>query len=146
MRYFNIFGPNQSPNGAYAAVIPLFCKAFHENKRPKIFGDGKTSRDFTFVENAVQANIKAIFANNIKFHKVFNVACGKSFSLNEIIKMLEKISNKNIKPIFLDERSGDIKNSLADISQLKSFCNYDPLISFQDGLNIVFNFYKNEKV
>ena len=115
LRYFNIFGPNQNPNNPYAAVIPLFCKSFMEGVQPTIFGDGNTSRDFTFVENAVQANIKALLSTNFEKHEVMNVACGDQISLNQLVEFLQQISKKNINAIYAPERKGDVKHSKASI-------------------------------
>ena len=151
LRYFNIFGPKQNPNNPYAAVIPIFCKGYIEGKNLTINGDGETSRDFTFVENAIQANIKTLlksieFDNKTKKHEVFNVACGDQITLNEIVKLLYDLSqNSDVKVNYGLERIGDIKHSKASINKLKSFCNYQPLINFKEGLEIVFKWYKNEK-
>ena len=146
LRYFNVFGPNQNPNNPYAAVIPIFCKNFLLNQRPVIFGDGLTSRDFTFVENVVQANIKALFSTNMNNHQVFNVACGDQISLIEIIQLLNKLTNNNFSPIFKETRIGDIKHSKANIDKICSFLNYKPKINFENGLSIVLNFYKNQNI
>lgn len=143
LRYFNIFGPKQNPNNPYAAVIPIFCQNFINNVSPKINGDGLTSRDFTFVENAVQANIKALLNGNIENHEVFNVACGDQISLNEMVTLLQKISGKYLKCLYGPERVGDVKHSKASISKLKDFCGYNPKIMFEEGLSIVYNYYKN---
>lgn len=142
LRYFNVFGPKQNPQNPYAAVIPLFCQSILEGKNPVIYGDGKTSRDFTFVENVVQANIKSLLSENLHTHIVFNVACGESTSLNQIIEKLNEFSGQTIKPIYKDERKGDIKHSLASIQLIKEMLNYKPCISFQDGLRIAFEEYK----
>lgn len=141
LRYFNVFGPKQSPSNPYAAVIPLFCKAFIENKKPVIFGDGLTSRDFTYVENAVQANIKAFFLPKLNKAEVFNVACENQTTLSYLVDLLKKISGKDIEPIYNDERNGDIKNSLASIDRAKELLEYNPTIQFEEGLNIVYNWY-----
>jgi UDP-N-acetylglucosamine 4-epimerase len=147
LRYFNVFGPWQNPNNAYAAVIPIFCKNFIQNTIPEINGDGKTSRDFTFVENVVQANIKSFnlgFYNNKNennTHQVFNVGCGFQTSLNQILEMLNDITGKDLKPIYLEERSGDIKHSLASIEKIKNIINYNPLYNFKDGLEVTFKWY-----
>jgi UDP-N-acetylglucosamine 4-epimerase len=147
LRYFNVFGPNQSAKNPYAAVIPIFCDNFINNKSPIIFGDGHTSRDFTFVDNVVQANIKALFSQNINDHMVFNVACGESISLNEIVKILNNYTNKKITPIYQDERKGDVKHSLASIELIKQKLNYLPQIFFSEGLKIVYEWYQdNSKV
>jgi UDP-N-acetylglucosamine 4-epimerase len=142
LRYFNVFGPNQNPNNPYAAVIPIFCKNFINNEPPIIFGDGLTTRDFTFVENIVQANMKALEAINLTKFEVFNVGCGDEISLNKIIDLLNKIYSKNIYPIYKANRNGDIKNSLADITKIKSILGYKPEFTFEDGLKIVCEWYK----
>jgi UDP-N-acetylglucosamine 4-epimerase len=142
LRYFNIFGPRQNPNNPYAAVIPIFCKAFIKGEAPKINGDGITSRDFTFVENAVQANIRAMLNETIEKHEVVNVACGDQISLNEMISMLNDISNSNIVPIYGSERAGDVKHSKADIGKITMLLNYKPEYRFKEGLDKVFNWYK----
>jgi UDP-N-acetylglucosamine 4-epimerase len=146
LRYFNVFGPKQSVNNPYAAVIPIFCNNFLNEEQPCINGDGETSRDFTYISNAVQANVKAFFAEGIEKHHIFNVACGKSITLNEIIKLLIKYSNKNISPIYKEERKGDVKHSLASIDFIKEKLNYKPEIHFQEGLKLAFEWYKKNKV
>lgn len=143
LRYFNIFGPKQNPNNPYAAVIPIFCKNFIDDVSPKINGDGLTSRDFTFVENAVQANIRALLNATIEKHEVFNVACGDQISLNEMVILLQKISGKDLKCFYGPERVGDVKHSKASISKLKDFSGYNPKIMFENGLSIVYNYNKN---
>ena len=154
LRYFNVFGPRQEPNNPYAAVIPIFCKCFLNDESPKINGDGLTSRDFTFVENVIQANMKALELNILKSinkekplkkHEIFNVACGTQISLVDIIKTLCFLSNKNIKPIFNEERIGDVKHSLASILKIRSILNYEPIYSFNDGLNITMDWYNKDK-
>ena len=142
LRYFNVFGPKQNPDNPYAAVIPIFCKNFLENKTLKIFGDGLTSRDFTFIENVVQANIRALFCQNLDSHEVFNVACGDQTSLTEVIDILNEISSSQKKPIFEESRNGDIKHSKADISKIVKFLQYQPLVDFENGLKITYNWYK----
>jgi UDP-N-acetylglucosamine/UDP-N-acetylgalactosamine 4-epimerase len=142
LRYFNVFGPKQNPNNPYAAVIPIFCQNFLENKTIKIFGDGLTSRDFTFIENVVQANIKAFFCQNFDNHEVFNVACGDQTSLTEVIDILNEISSSQKKPIFEQNRKGDIKHSKADISKIKKYLEYQPLVDFENGLKITYDWYK----
>ncbi len=146
LRYFNIFGPNQNPNNPYAAVIPIFCKHFIDGTSPLIYGDGETSRDFTFVENAVQANIKAFFFNGGNKNEVFNVACGDQISLNEIISLLKTISSKNLEPQYCLERVGDIRHSKASIDKIKSSFGYEPKFMFKEGLEIVFNWYKRNSL
>jgi UDP-N-acetylglucosamine 4-epimerase len=142
LRYFNIFGPNQNPDNPYAAVIPIFCKAYINGEAPNINGDGITSRDFTFVENAIQANIKAMLFEGLEKHEVMNVACGDQISLNDMIELLKKISGKEINAIYLPERAGDVKHSKASIDKIKSVLNYHPEYRFQEGLEIVYEWYK----
>ena len=141
LRYFNIFGPNQNPNNPYAAVIPIFCKSFMEGVQPTIFGDGNTSRDFTFVENAVQANIKALLSTNFEKHEVMNVACGDQISLNQLVEFLQQISEKNIDAIYTSERKGDVKHSKASIEKIETNLCYIPEIKFKKGLEITYNWY-----
>ena len=142
LRYFNVFGPNQNPDNPYAAVIPIFCRAFIENKQPTIFGDGNTSRDFTFVENAIQANIKAMLLPTLTKHEVMNVACGDQITLNEMVEMLKEISKKDIKTLFGPERTGDVRHSKASIEKIQSFISYYPEYYFKDGLAIVYKWYE----
>lgn len=152
LRYFNIFGPKQNPLNPYAAVIPIFISHFLTGTSPTINGDGQTSRDFTFVENAIQANIKALFINQcldkekiVNRHEVFNVACGDQISLNQIIEMLNQSSLKKVQPIYSSERVGDVKHSKASIEKIESILNYSPNIKFQEGLKIVLEYYKNSR-
>jgi UDP-N-acetylglucosamine 4-epimerase len=144
LRYFNIFGPKQNPNNPYAAVIPIFCKHFIEGTPITINGDGETSRDFTFVENAVQANILAI-ESTLTTNEVFNVACGDNISLNELVDKLRKISSLNEKGlIYVSERAGDVKHSNASINKISNDLGYLPSINFDKGLQIVYNWYLNQ--
>lgn len=144
LRYFNIFGPKQNPNNPYAAVIPIFCKSFIENRSPLINGDGKTSRDFTFVENAIQANIKALFSNGLIRNEVFNVACGDEISLDELVDFLQKISSSKIHAIYGLERIGDVRHSKASIDKISDFLGYEPKFRFNAGLEIVYRWYLNK--
>jgi UDP-N-acetylglucosamine 4-epimerase len=145
-RYFNVFGPKQNPNNPYAAVIPIFCDAFLNDKTPTINGDGATSRDFTFVDNAVKANKLALFTNEkSSMNQIYNVACGEQISLNEMAGFLNEISDKNITPKYGPERKGDVKHSKADISKIGNLLNYKPQVKFREGLEIVYNWYKNNK-
>ncbi len=155
LRYFNVFGPKQNPNNPYAAVIPIFCKNFIDGTQPTINGDGLTSRDFTFVENVVQANIKALqFGIELKYnspidtklqnlekHEVFNTACGEQVTLNQMVNMLKQISGKEIVSIYGPERAGDVKHSKASIEKIKGTLEYDPKYFFRDGLSIVYDWY-----
>lgn len=143
LRYFNIFGPRQDPNGAYAAVIPLFIKAIQEGKPATINGDGETSRDFTFVENAVQANIKAILASNPEaVNQIYNVACGERTTLNELWNEIQKNTNIKVLPNYQMVRIGDIKDSLADISKITQNLKYSSPVKLSYGLEITINWMK----
>jgi nucleoside-diphosphate-sugar epimerase len=134
LRYFNVFGPQQDPNSPYSAVIPLFAKAIQNDEAPTIFGDGNHSRDFTFIQNIVEANILAMHSDKVGQGETINIACGKSYSLIYLVDQINKILNKNIKPKFTDNRPGDIKKSLADISKAKKLFGYKPSINFDEGL------------
>ncbi|HOZ69653.1 MAG TPA: SDR family oxidoreductase [Chitinophagaceae bacterium] len=145
LRYFNIFGPRQNPNGPYAAVIPLFAEALINQKPPTINGDGSHSRDFTFVANAVQANILSLFSKNKEaVNQVYNIACGEQTSLLELFNGLNKEAKTTLQPIFGPERLGDVKHSLADISKAKQLLGYNPLVSVEEGLKVTFGWYKKK--
>lgn len=145
LRYFNVFGPRQDPKGPYAAVIPLFIEAVLNEETSFINGDGETSRDFTFVENAVQANIKAMLLENLDKHEVINIAFGQRTSLNELWSKINDIAKNNLKVAYREERKGDVKHSLADISKANTLINYKPEYSVNEGLEIVYNWYKTNK-
>ncbi len=137
LRYFNVFGPGQNPDNPYAAAIPLFLKAAKNNESPVIFGNGETSRDFTFVENAVQANIKALLLKEVlEKHQVINVACGQQTTLLQLWGLICKYQNVDIKPIFKPTRNGDILHSLANIDKAKLLINYVPTINVTQGIKI----------
>lgn len=144
LRYFNIFGPRQNPQGPYAAVIPLFIKALLQHKPPTINGDGSHSRDFTFVTNAVTANIRGIITENKKaVNQVYNIACGIQTSLLELFQNLKEQAGSSLDPLFGPERAGDVKHSLADISKAKNLLGYEPGMSVLEGLRETFEWYKN---
>lgn len=144
LRYFNVFGPKQSPDNPYAAVIPIFCKAYIEGKNPMINGDGETSRDFTFVNNAVQANMLSLFTEDQKaMNEIYNVACGEQTTLNQMVDYLNKISCKSIRTNYGPERKGDVRHSKADISKIKNMLDYEPQVYFEEGLKVVYEWYKN---
>lgn len=143
LRYFNVFGPKQDPGGAYAAVIPLFMKAALENKPPYINGDGSYSRDFTFVENAVQANVRALFTENEKaINQIYNIAFGERTTLNELWQFIKEVSETSADVQHRDFRVGDIPHSLADITKAKTLLEYEPKIDVKTGLNKVYQWYK----
>ncbi|HEU5053281.1 MAG TPA: SDR family oxidoreductase [Hanamia sp.] len=143
-RYFNIFGPRQDPDGPYAAVIPLFVKAIMNNMSAFINGDGEQTRDFTFVENAVQVNIKGILTNNAEAkNKVYNVAVGENYSVNFLYDFIRKYLNSDIQPVHREPREGDIRNSLADISRAKILLGYQPTTKFESGLIKTIEYFKD---
>ena len=133
LRYFNVFGPRQSLENEYAVVIPKFITCMLKDENPPIHGDGKQTRDFTYVENVVQANIKAATTPGIKC-EVFNIACGKAFSVLDIVKYVNKILKKDIKPKLGPIRQGDVKHTLADISKAKKLIKFEPKVGFEEGL------------
>jgi UDP-N-acetylglucosamine 4-epimerase len=137
LRYFNIFGPRQDPNGMYAAVIPIFVDKILKREPVYIDGDGEQTRDFTFVENAVQANIKAMLTNNAgSIGQVYNIACGSNFSVNYLYQQIAQILGSNHPCTYRESRQGDIRNSLADITKANKLLDYDPKFSFEEGLPI----------
>jgi len=142
LRYFNVFGKRQDPFGAYAAVIPKFIKQLLNDERPVINGDGKQSRDFTYVENVVEANLKACLADSKFAGEVFNVAYGGREYLIDIYEALVNVLKKDIRPIFGPDRAGDIKHSNADISKAREMLGYDPDYNFEDGLKLAIEWYK----
>jgi UDP-N-acetylglucosamine 4-epimerase len=142
LRYFNIFGPRQNPMGAYAAVVPIFAKALIENKPPLINGDGSHSRDFTYVDNAVQANILSLFTkNDSAVNQVYNIACGHQTSLLELFNQLKKEAKSDLQPIHGPDRKGDVKHSLADISKAEKLLGYSPAVSIEEGLGMTYRWY-----
>ena len=136
LRYFNVFGPKQSPHGAYAAVIPLFMQALKDGVSPIMHGDGEQTRDFTYVENAVQANIRAFFAPDTSVNDVYNIAYGDRCSLNTLWSDLQDISQIELQANYGPTRNGDIKDSLANISKAKNLLEYDPLFSVKEGMKV----------
>jgi nucleoside-diphosphate-sugar epimerase len=145
LRYFNIFGPRQDPSSPYSGVLAKFCSAFLEETQPVVFGDGEQTRDFTYVENAVQANLLACETPNVS-GKVFNVGCAARVSLNEVLRALGKITGKTLETKYEPPREGDIRDSLADISLAKEFLGYNPLVSFEDGLSRTFEWYRESQL
>ena len=143
LRYFNIFGPRQDPDGAYAAVIPLFVKGIINRTPVYINGDGEQTRDFTFIENAVQVNIKGMLTENKDaLKKVYNVAIGENFSVNYLYNACKDFLQSDWEAIFREPRAGDIRNSLADISLAQQFLEYQPTRKFEDGLTETIAYFK----
>jgi nucleoside-diphosphate-sugar epimerase len=143
LRYFNVFGPRQDPCSQYSGVLPKFITAALEDEQPVVFGDGEQSRDFTYVENVVQANLLACEAPNAN-GKVFNVGTGVRFTLNQTLKLLEKISGKSIAAKYEPSRDGDIRDSQANIGQAREFLGYDPQVDFEAGLRRTWDWYRSE--
>ena len=143
MRYFNVFGRRQDPNGAYAAVIPKFLKQLLNGETPTINGDGKQSRDFTYIENVIEANLKACLAPSEAAGQAFNIAYGGREYLIDIYYGLTKSLGLDVEPNFGPDRKGDIKHSNADISKAKELLGYDPDYSFADGIKLAIEWYKN---
>jgi len=141
LRYFNIFGPRQDPSSPYSGVLAKFCTAFLEESQPVIFGDGEQTRDFTYVDNAVHANLLACEAPNVS-GKVFNIGVGGRFSLNQTVALLSKIAGKQLETKYEPPRDGDIRDSQADISEAREFLGYEPQVSFEEGLRRTFEWYQ----
>ena len=145
LRYFNVFGPRQDPNGPYAAVIPLFVSGIINKGTVYINGDGAQTRDFTFVENAVQANVRGMLNENpAAFGKAYNVAVGANFSVNFLYHAIREALGATHEPTYREPRAGDIHDSLADISRAQELLGYHPTRQFLDGLKITVDFFKNE--
>ncbi len=143
LRYFNIFGPKQDPNGAYAAVIPLFIDAITKGNAPTMNGDGEQTRDFTFVENAIQANVRAMFADEKADNQVFNIACAERISLNILWDELQDVSGIKLAPNYGPNRVGDVRDSLADISKANRLMGYQPEVTVRDGLRKTYEWFIN---
>ncbi len=142
MRYFNVFGRKQDPNSYYSAVIPKFVKLLLNDESPTINGDGENSRDFTYIDNIIEANLRACLAQKEVCGKAYNIAYGGRVSLNELYENLNKLLCKDIKPIYGPSRKGDIKHSNADISNARKLLNYNPSYSFEDGIKLTIDWYK----
>ena len=141
LRYFNVFGPRQDSTSQYSGVLALFIPAVLQSKRPTIYGDGLQSRDFTYVQNVVEANLVACTVPGVA-GQVFNVACGDRITVNSMLQQINKITGKDIAPIYADPRPGDIKHSQADITRAKEHLEYQPKISFEEGLRNTIEWYR----
>lgn len=143
LRYFNVFGPKQNIAGPYAAVIPIFITSLLNNESPNIFGDGTTTRDFTFIENVIQANLLAALTENTKaINQIFNIAYGGTTSLNDLYKYISEELNSDLKPNYQPERKGDIKDSFANINKSKEILGFSPKIDINDGIALTVKWYK----
>jgi len=145
LRYFNIFGPRQVPDSQYSGVMAKFILQLLRGERPTIFGDGEQARDFTYVENAVQANLKASEAPAEKVAgRVFNVACGGCYSLNETYRLIAEMLQSDIEPLYGPERAGDVKHSQASIDAAREAFGYEPSVSFEEGLRRTVAWYRQQ--
>jgi UDP-glucose 4-epimerase len=144
LRYFNIFGPKQDPNSIYSAVIPKFIDALLQGRPPIIFGDGEQSRDFTYIENVVQANLLAVSTEHLHGETI-NIACGKRISLNQLLNFLKEILGSKQSPIYEEARKGDVRHSLADIHKGKEILNYEPTVGIEIGLKKTVKFFQRQQ-
>ena len=142
LRYFNVFGPRQDATSQYSGVLALFIPAVLQDRRPTIYGDGLQSRDFTYVKNVAEANLLACKAPGVA-GQVFNVACGDRITVNSMLQQINKITGKDVAPIYGAARPGDIKHSQADITRAKQFLGYQPQNSFEEGLRNTIEWYRN---
>jgi len=143
LRYFNIFGPKQDPASVYSAVIPRFIDALLKGHPPLIFGDGEQSRDFTYIDNVVRANLLAMSAEHLQGEAI-NIACGKRVSLNQLLNILKEIVGSKVSPTHEEARKGDVKHSLADINRGKRLLNYDPQVGIEMGLKKTVEFFQKQ--
>ena len=143
LRYFNIFGPRQDPNSPYGGVIPKFASALLDNRRPIIFGDGEQTRDFTYVDNAVSANLLAAKAPSSVAGRIYNVACGTRFSLLYLLQEMQKRLGTDLEPEFQETRAGDVRDSQADINRAKTELGFDVIVQFEEGLDVTVEWYRN---
>jgi len=142
LRYFNVFGPRQDPNGEYAAVVPKFIRRMLEGKRPVVYGDGEQSRDFTHVDNVVQANVLA--AKSDISGEAFNVGCGDRVTINELVATLNDLLNADLDPRYEDPRPGDVRHSHADVSKASELLGYEPEVEFRAGLKRTIPYYRTD--
>jgi len=145
LRYFNIFGPKQDPHSPYSGVISIFIKAFLDGVPPKIYGDGEQSRDFTFVANAVRANLLACDAEGAA-GQVVNIACGQRTTINELADRIRKLLDSDLEPVHVAERPGDILHSLADISKAQTILGYEPKVDLTAGLMKTVDWFQSERI
>ena len=142
LRYFNVFGPNQNPASQYAAAIPAFVTAILKNESPTIYGDGEQSRDFTYIDNVIEANLLAARTDKVG-GEVVNIACGETVTVNEVLGMINDFVGKNVTPVYVDSRPGDVKHSHADISRAEKIIGYKPVVLFEQGLRSAIDWYRD---
>jgi nucleoside-diphosphate-sugar epimerase len=143
IRYFNVFGPRQNPHSQYAAVIPLFIDSLMKGEAPTVNGDGEQSRDFTYVDNVIEANLRAARAPAEKVAgRIFNIACGDRYSLNQLLDILRRLTGRDIPAVHAAARAGDVRHSQADISLARASFGYDPVVSFEEGLRRTVEYFR----
>ena len=142
LRYFNVFGPRQDPQSMYAAVIPRFITSVMRGEPPTVYGDGRQTRDFTYIDNVIQANLAACAAPKTACGGVFNIACGERVSLLDILEIVYGLTERRVEPRFEPSRSGDVRDSLADISRAREVVGYDPRVPFREGLRTTFDWFR----
>jgi nucleoside-diphosphate-sugar epimerase len=143
LRYFNVFGPRQDPASIYSAVIPRFIEALVEDRSPIVYGDGEQSRDFSYVENVVEANVLAMAVSH-GHGEVMNIACGQRTSLNQLLEILQRILGSKVRPVYQDPRPGDVKHSLADIGKAIAFLHYHPRVGIETGLEKTAGYFEKQ--
>jgi nucleoside-diphosphate-sugar epimerase len=141
LRYFNVFGPRQDPNSLYSAVIPRFIDALFHGRSPIVYGDGEQSRDFTYIDNVVQANMLAMSAQRLQ-GEIVNIACGQRISLNQLLGLLKKWIPSERPTVYEEARAGDVRHSLADISKAKDYLKYEPGVDIETGLKRTAEFFE----
>jgi len=144
LRYFNVFGPRQDPKSMYAAVIPRFITCVMKGEPPTVYGDGRQTRDFTYIDNVIQANLAACEAPKAACGGVFNIACGERVSLLDILEIVYSLAGKRVNPVFEPSRPGDVRDSLAEISRAREVVGYAPKVTFRDGLEKTFDWFRGQ--
>jgi len=142
LRYFNVFGPRQDPSSQYSAVIPIFVRCLLQGQAPTVYGDGEQSRDLTFISNVVRANLLACEAN-VTGGRVYNIACGGRYTINQVFEALEKRIGSGLKPHYEPTRAGDVKHSMADITRIQRELGYQPTVGFEDGIDATVRWYQD---
>ena len=145
LRYFNVFGPYQDPTSQYAAAIPAFVTAILKDEPPTVYGDGEQSRDFTYIDNVVEANLRAARAEKTQ-GEVVNIACGEAITVNAIIELINELLGKDVKPVYAPPRAGDVKHSHADITAARNLIGFEPVIPFRQGLEKAIDWYRHNLI
>ena len=145
LRYFNVFGPYQDPTSQYAAAIPAFVTAILKDEPPTVYGDGEQSRDFTYIDNVVEANLRAARAEKTQ-GEVVNIACGEAITVNAIIELINELLGKDVKPVYAPPRAGDVKHSLADITAARNLIGFEPVVPFRQGLEKAIDWYRHNLI